>query len=78
MAEYNFDREIVDGKYNVNNQYAPETLAAAIKGEETLPDAFQIKCDAAEGCVTFDPALTAGQETTLYVVIAAHKAHAAP
>jgi len=71
MADYTYTREIVDGAYNINNLKhleggsTPVPLSNEIKAEATLPDVFQINCNAAVCTITFSPALTSAQKDTL-------------
>ncbi len=81
MATYNFERELVEGRYNIDNKYCIDgegkrvPLAKEIQEDETLPDSVKVICKGADCDVIFDVTLDSGQETTLNTIVADHKAH---
>lgn len=79
MSDYTYIRVRIDGYYNINNinhtngGSNPVPLYVEIKDEPTLPNSFKITSFESNCIITFDPALTGAQETTLTNIVTNHK-----
>ena len=78
MTPYNYLRELVDGKWNINNQYRVDGNGDQIQIVEEIKTAIPGKFPnmvAKDENVTFEFAgdLSAGQHTTLTQVVNDHK-----
>ena len=79
MAGYQYSRELVNGRYNINNINHTEGgdtnvhLFTEIINELTLPDEFNITCVNSSCIITFASELSGAQQTTLDNIVAYHK-----
>ena len=76
--DYIYDREIVNGKYNIENPLRVDEYGYQIRlakeVEIDLPGiGFRLVCNGKEAKFIFEKALTTNQQTTLDNVVAAHK-----
>ena len=77
MADYTYTRELVDGRWNVDNQYRlddSEQIHLAKEVETALSGKiFTICCMGTEVKLSFTEALSGGEQTTLATTVQAHK-----
>ncbi len=78
MAEYNFTRNVVSGKYDIDNpdrvDGESKQIRLADEIETALPGVdFVVRCNNSECKVITDGDLTSGQQTTLDNVVSAHQ-----
>jgi hypothetical protein len=79
MASYQYSRELVNGRYNINNINHTEGgadnvhLFTEIINDATLPNEFNITCVNSSCVITFANELSGAQQTALDNVVAYHK-----
>lgn len=79
MADYNYTRELVDGRYNINNKFHVDgsgntiPLSKDIMDEVTLPSDVTLSMSGSNCTITFGGILTDPQKTTLDTVVTTHK-----
>lgn len=78
MFDYNYSREIVDGCFDINNQYDIDGESNVIPLCDTIKTALSkdcnIKCAGTAVVISFETELSAGEQTTLDTTISTYKA----